>query len=81
MLFRPHPTSWSVSVALRGLAADDSGQDLVEYALITSFIGIAGYLVLLGLGVDIFNTYDSWVNPTKAGSVPTLWDPPAPSGS
>jgi Flp pilus assembly pilin Flp len=63
---------------LRRLAADESGQDLVEYALITSFIGIAGYLILLSLGVDIFNTYEAWLDPGTG--VPSLWDPPAPSG-
>jgi Flp pilus assembly pilin Flp len=76
MLLRRHPAGFSP--ALRRLAADESGQDLVEYALITSFIGVAGYLILLGLGVDIFNTYDSWLDPGTG--VPSLWDPPAPSG-
>ena len=58
---------------------EESGQDLVEYALLASFIGMAGYLVLIALGGDIFNTYDAWLDP--ATGVPSLWDPPAPSGS
>jgi Flp pilus assembly pilin Flp len=57
---------------------EECGQDLVEYGLITCFIGIAGYLVLMHLGVDIFNTYDAWLDPGTG--VPSLWDPPAPSG-
>ena len=76
MSFRRHVPGWFQ--ALRRLAADESGQDLVEYALITSFIGIAGYLILLSLGVDIFNTYEAWLDPGTG--VPSLWDPPAPSG-
>jgi Flp pilus assembly pilin Flp len=76
MSLRRHVPGWFQ--ALRRLAADESGQDLVEYALITSFIGIAGYLILLSLGVDIFNTYEAWLDPGTG--VPSLWDPPAPSG-
>ena len=65
--------------ALETLTADDAGQDLVEYALLTGFLAFAGYIVLMALGVDIFNTYTSWVNPTTG--TPTLWDPPPPVGS
>jgi Flp pilus assembly pilin Flp len=63
---------------LRRFAEDDSGQDVVEYALLASFIGIAGYLVLMALGVDILNTYQAWLDPTTG--TPSLWDPPPPSG-
>ena len=65
--------------ALERLAADEAGQDLVEYALLTGFLAFAGYIVLMALGVDIFNTYTTWVNPTTG--TPTLWDPPPPVGS
>ncbi len=65
--------------ALEKLTADEAGQDLVEYALLTGFLAFAGYIVLMALGVDIFNTYTSWVNPTTG--TPTLWDPPPPVGS
>ena len=65
--------------ALETLTADEAGQDLVEYALLTGFLAFAGYIVLMALGVDIFNTYTSWVNPTTG--TPTLWDPPPPVGS
>ena len=65
--------------ALETLTADDAGQDLVEYALLTGFLAFAGYIVLMALGVDIFNTYTTWVNPTTG--TPTLWDPPPPVGS
>ena len=65
--------------ALENLAAEEAGQDLVEYALLTGFLAFAGYIVLMALGVDIFNTYTTWVNPTTG--TPTLWDPPPPAGS
>jgi Flp pilus assembly pilin Flp len=63
----------------RRLIADESGQDLVEYALMAAFIGVAGYLVLMALGVDIFNAYQSWLDPNVG--VPSLWEPSAPSAS
>lgn len=58
--------------------AEDGAQDLVEYALITGFIGIVGYVVLDLIGVEVFNTYSSWIDP--AYGVPSRWDPPNPSG-
>ena len=62
----------------RLLLEQESGQDLVEYALAASFIGVAGYLVVTSLGVDIFNTYQSWLDPVAG--VPSIWEPQAPSG-
>ena len=62
---------------LRLFLVEDGGQDLIEYALITGFIGIMGYVVLDLIGVEVFNTYSSWVNP--ASGVPSLWDPADPS--
>ena len=56
--------------------ADDSAQDLVEYALLGAFIGVVSVLVwqnivtLLGERYEDFNT-----------NVPTLWEPPDPAGS
>lgn len=63
---------------VRRFVEDESAQDLVEYGLMACFIGIAGYLVLMHLGIDIFNTYDAWLDPSTG--VPSLWDPPEPSG-
>ncbi len=39
--------------ALARLSADDSGQDLVEYALIASFMGLASIAGVNGLAVKI----------------------------
>ena len=63
------------------LVRADDGQDLVEYALITAFVGVAGYLVLRTMRTDIFNTYSSWLDPKNPKSVPGLWDPPEPISS
>jgi Flp pilus assembly pilin Flp len=76
MTVRRRVTSWAQ--ALSQLAADKSGQDLVEYGLLASFIGVAGYLILMALGVDILQTYNAWLDPTTG--TPSLWDPPAPAG-
>lgn len=64
---------------LRRFLVEDGAQDLIEYALITGFIGVMGYVVLDLIGVEVFNTYSSWVNP--ASGVPSLWDPADPVGS
>jgi Flp pilus assembly pilin Flp len=55
---------------------EDGGQDLVEYALLAAFIGIAGWAVLLTLPSVIGATYASWLDPTNG--VPGRWDPPEP---
>ena len=46
---------------LRRLWADDSGQDLIEYALLSAFIGLAGVAAFSGMGATLRTTYTSWV--------------------
>lgn len=58
------------------LVRDESGQDLVEYALLTTTIGLAGALAWSFVSSAIGSTYSSWVS-----GVDSLADPPAPSGS
>jgi len=62
------------SVFLR-LLRDDEGQDVVEYALLASTIGLSAalsfQLILSVIGV----AYRGWVN-----NVNGLWEPPAPGG-
>lgn len=60
---------------VRRLLRDESGQDLVEYALLTTTIGFAGIFVWSLVGSAISTTYSSWVS-----GVDTLAVPPAPSG-
>jgi Flp pilus assembly pilin Flp len=59
--------------------AEDGAQDLVEYALLAAFIGIAGWAVLMTLPNVIGATYASWLDPTNG--VPGRWDPPEPASA
>jgi Flp pilus assembly pilin Flp len=61
------------------IITEDDGQDMVEYALLAAFIGIAGWAVLMTLPGAMETTYKSWLNPTDG--VPGKWDPPPPTGS
>ena len=44
----------------RRFLADEGGQDLVEYALLATIIGIAGYLVLPAIGPKMGNAFSNW---------------------
>ena len=57
--------------------AEDGGQDLVEYALLVAFVGLAGWAILTTLPNLMGATYSSWMDPTVG--VPARWDPPEPS--
>jgi Flp pilus assembly pilin Flp len=62
--------------ALRRLGHDDGGQDVVEYALLTAFFGLAALAAWTSLRDAIGLSYGA----TTAG-VQDLWDTPPPSGS
>ena len=66
---------------LRRFIRDEGGQDLIEYAFLAAFIGIAGYVVLGDIVPVIGVTYTSWMSPTTG--VSSLWQPAEPwtSGS
>ena len=51
---------------LRRLATEDGGQDLVEYALLSAFIGLAGAAVFSGMSAGMGTSYDSWVDGADA---------------
>ena len=66
--------------------ADDGAQDLVEYALLAAFIGVAGWAIVTTLPDAMRTTYESWMDPgvegdPTTGGVPARWDPPEPAGS
>ena len=63
----------AVSSEIRRLLADESGQDLIEYMLLTSFIAIAGYLGIQVLGSAMNTTYRSWDTATQ-----DAWETPNP---
>lgn len=61
---------------LSRLRDDDTGQDLIEYALLTVAIGLAAVAVFDQIRTAIGTTYVSW-----EGGVNNLWVPPDPVGS
>ncbi len=67
--------SISISALLRRLAIESDGSDLVEYALLTTFIGFAGAAAWSAIQTSLGLAYTNWVN-----AVWNLWDPPNPGG-
>jgi Flp pilus assembly pilin Flp len=61
------------------LRREEAGQDLIEYAMLAAFIGIAGMLVLRTMNDTIFTAYSNWIDPTIGA--PSLWEPSPPLGS
>jgi Flp pilus assembly pilin Flp len=55
---------------------DDSGQDLVEYALLTVVVGLAGAVAAPYISTAVNIVYGSWVTETN-----DLWVSPDPAGS
>jgi len=45
---------------VRALVADDRGQDLVEYALLASFVGLIGAAAFTSIESAIQSTYTTW---------------------
>ena len=61
---------------MRRLLAEDDGQDLIEYALLSAFIGLAGVAVFSGMGATMRNAYESWIDNANAA-----YETPDPTGS
>ena len=55
------------------LRQDEDGQDLIEYALLTSIIAIAGILVFPTIQSKMADAYQDWND-----SAQDLWIPPPP---
>ena len=55
---------------------EDSGQDLVEYALLTMVVGFAGAVAAPYVSNAISIVYGTWVDSTN-----TIWASPDPAGS
>lgn len=58
---------------------ESNGQDLIEYALLTSLIGIVGIFIWQNIGVGVFNAYTGWDTGVQGLSVCTP-DPIAHGG-
>ena len=57
------------------LIADENGQDLIEYALLCTVLGLAGAGAFQLIMTAIGNTYGAWDN-----NVNNLWNTPDPGG-
>jgi len=44
---------------LKGLFREDSGQDLIEYALVAGLIGLAAVLAMSGLSTKIGSSFNT----------------------
>jgi len=55
---------------------EDAAQDLVEYAFLAAFFGIAGYVALSFIGPSVNGAYSTWIDPTQGS--PKLWQPADP---
>lgn len=58
---------------LRRLAADDSGQDLVEYGLLASIIGITSLIAYTTIPDKMGDAFEGW-----SSEVYDLWEPCPP---
>ncbi|MEQ1897736.1 MAG: hypothetical protein ABL971_10170 [Vicinamibacterales bacterium] len=59
---------------LRAFLRDERASDLVEYALLTAFVGTAGAVALAAFPGIINTVYTSWDTATQA-----IWEPRDPS--
>ena len=65
-------TEFATAVAA-AVIADDAGQDLVEYALLTAIITVAGVLVISLLPATMATRYNN-----RNAAVQTAWQPCPP---
>jgi Flp pilus assembly pilin Flp len=68
-----------LSTSFTSFVSDDGGQDIIEYAFLAAFIGIAGWAALSIIDDAVETTYRSYLDP--ASGVPALWEPAEPVGS
>ena len=66
---------WSnvVKELMARLVVNDEGQDLIEYALLTAFIGLAGAAALNLVAASMNTTYGGW-----GTGINNLWKPADP---
>jgi Flp pilus assembly pilin Flp len=63
---------------IKRLILDDDGQDLVEYALLTAAVGLAGFAVYGVIRANMAESYANWIDPNEPGSLQYNWEPPPP---
>jgi pilus assembly protein Flp/PilA len=47
-----------MNACLRKFAADESGQDLIEYALVAALVGLGAVAAMKGLSNSVKNSYN-----------------------
>ena len=62
-----------IDLLLRQLVKDDAGQDLIEYALLTGIIAIAGILLFPTIQSKMAAAYQAWNDNAQA-----IWETPPP---
>ena len=62
-----------VSGRARQLVADERGQDLIEYALLTGIIALAWVIAFPQLRDRMGDAYEAW-----NANVQSIWEPPPP---
>jgi Flp pilus assembly pilin Flp len=62
-----------IKVLFTRLLREDRGDDLIEYALLCSFVAILGILAFQAIGDSMNTSYTSW-----DGAVDSIWEPSAP---
>ena len=67
-----------MTTILRRWQTDDSGQDILEYVLLTSFIGFAAVVGVSLLRDALNSSYSSW---DAAGQSDALVEVPDPAGA
>ena len=50
---------------IRRWFTDESGVDLIEYMLLATFVGIAGWLGVQFIGTNIHDSYEIWDSATQ----------------
>jgi Flp pilus assembly pilin Flp len=63
------------------LFAEDSGQDLIEYALLTGMVTATTVAVCAMIGSRMSSYYSQWATSTDAGSIQGNWQPADPNSS
>lgn len=59
---------------VRSLVADEEGQDLIEYALLTGLITVGFATVFSAVQGRMADAYQNWISGTQS-----IWVPPPPS--
>ena len=59
----------------RRWVTDESGQDVIEYALLASFLGFAAAAAVVGLRSAMNVTYQSWDTANQSDALVDMPDP------